>query len=72
MSTDDKEAFDKKLAILDKAIEENRTNSQASRMLLEKYPNTVKDIKGELEALIKKSDNLLEKALALRADLLKK
>ncbi len=72
ISTDDKEAFDKKLAILDKAIEDNRTNSQASRMLLEKYPNTVKDIKGELEALIKKSDKLLQKALALRADLLKK
>ncbi|MDO5047969.1 MAG: hypothetical protein Q4D88_05415 [Anaerococcus sp.] len=60
-----KESYDKlqeAIKKLEEAKERNLTTVKAARMLLDNYPNTVKNIKADLEELIAKSDKLIKEA----------
>lgn len=50
---------------LQKAVEKNQNTSQAAKYLIQNYPNTVANVRTELEALIAKSDKLVKQAQAL-------
>ncbi|MDO5047970.1 MAG: hypothetical protein Q4D88_05420 [Anaerococcus sp.] len=52
---------------LEAAIEDNQYNASAARMLLDNYPETVKNIREDLLVLLDKSNKLVESAKALLA-----
>lgn len=54
--------IDEKVLNLQNAINDNKESAAAAKLLLENYPNTVSNIKGDLEALIDQSNELIEKA----------
>ncbi|MDO5047971.1 MAG: hypothetical protein Q4D88_05425 [Anaerococcus sp.] len=60
-----KSILDEKIIALKKAIRDNKESADAAKMLLKNYPNTVANIKDDLNALIEKSDKLIESAQAL-------
>lgn len=53
-----------KIQKLQKAIDRNKTQVAAAKMIIEKYPNTIQKVRPELEQLIAKSENLVKKAEA--------
>ena len=52
-----------------KAIEENKKQSKFAKDLLKNYPNTVEKIKGQLEELVKTSEEMVKKAESILASL---
>lgn len=51
-----------KIGDLEKAMDRAQRTVDSAKLLIEKYPNTVKPIKGELERLITKQEGLIKKA----------
>lgn len=59
---EDSKQLNEKLEELKKSIYENKVAAAAARYLLENTPQTVESIKGDLEKLLKESEELIEKA----------
>lgn len=58
-------ALDLKLNQLEKSIEYNQNNATAARILLDNYPETVKNIRQNLLSLLEQSNILIENARAI-------
>lgn len=59
----------KKKKTLEAALNKNRMQAQVARMLLNEFPKTVKNVRGQLEALLERSDNLAARAEKMLAEM---